>query len=108
VKPKYAGDVMIGIGYGIDPAVAPAAYPPGILPALSFQSPETEKNAAFLYNKGAVFTNVPWDTAGSLESQIDNAIRTGEFVALHNLLSITTVRSALVGILPVSSIRNEP
>ena len=40
--------------------------------------------------------------------QIDNAISNGEFVGLHNLLNITTVRSALVGILPISSIRNEP
>jgi len=108
VTPKYAGDVLIGVGYGIDPAVAQHACPPGILPLLPDTVPGTEGNAVFLNTRGAVFKNVPWDTASSLESQIDNVISNGEFVGLHNLLNITTVRSALVGILPISSIRNEP
>ncbi len=66
-KPRYAGDVVIGIGYGIDPEIAPAAVSPATLSALSFTPQGTGKDAPFLHTRGAVFNNVPWDHAGSLE-----------------------------------------
>jgi hypothetical protein len=108
VSPRYAGDVMLVAGYGIDPAVARQKLSPDVLSALLYQSPGTGKDTAFLYNRGAVFKNIRWDASGTLESQLENVQKTGEFVALHNLLSVTTIKSALVGLLPISSVRNEP
>jgi hypothetical protein len=107
VKPKYAGDTLISVGYGIDLPVAQEAFPPETLRALFYTDARTSGNGAFLYNKGAVFRNFPWDNAADFGSQIASAPDAGEFITMHNLLKITTVRSALAGISPVSSIRKE-
>ncbi len=106
VKPRYAGDVLISIGYGIDPALAQKTFTPDQLATLSYSDPRTAGTGLFLYNKGMVFKNLPWDNAKPFEEQFRAAPASGGFVALHNLLAVTTVKSAVAGILPVSAIRN--
>lgn len=107
VKPQYSGDILISVGYGIDLAVAQRAFSPDVLPVLFYTDARMKDNSIFLYNKGAVFKNLSWDNAADFETQIGTAPDTGEFVAMHNLLSITRVKSALIGISPVSVIRME-
>jgi anti-anti-sigma factor len=107
VKPKYAGDVLISVGYGLDLTVAQKAFPEKDLNKIFYTDARTSGNGAFLYNKGAVFKNLAWDNAADFVTQIGTAPGAGEFVAMHNLLSITKVRSALAGISPVSAIREE-
>lgn len=106
VKPKYAGDILISIGFGVDPAVALQTFGKDTLSLLSYSDPRSNTGGLFLYNKGMVFRKLPWDNAKPFEEQIPAAMAGGEFVALHNLLNITTVKSAVAGILPVSEIRN--
>lgn len=106
VKPRYAGDILISIGYGIDPALAQKTFPQVQLEALSYTDTRTTGAGLFLYNKGMVFRNLPWDNAKPFEEQLRAAPATGSFVAMHNLLAVTTVKSAVAGILPVSVIRN--
>ena len=107
VKPRYSGDILICVGYGIDLAVAQKAFSTEVLPALFCTDARTKDNSVFLYNKGAVFKNLSWDNAADFGIQIGTAPDAGEFVAMHNLLNITKVRSALIGISPVSAIRKE-
>lgn len=107
IKPKYGGEVLISAGYGIDLAVAQKAFPGDILSPLYHSDAQMKGNAVFLYNKGAVFKNLRWDNTADFETQVRTAPDTGEFVAMHNLLSITRVRSALAGIVPVSAIRKD-
>jgi anti-anti-sigma factor len=107
VKPRYAGDMLIGVGYGIDLPLAQKAFPPETLAPLSYTDARSPGNGTFLYNKGAVFKNLRWDMSGGFEAQIGTVPDAGEFIAMHNLLSITRLKSALVGIVPVSAIRQE-
>jgi anti-anti-sigma factor len=104
VKPKYGGDILIGIGFGVDPATAARSFPRKALAAISYVDARTGPGL-FLYNKGMVFTGLQWDNAAPFEEQLAFALKDGEFSALHNLLNITTVRSAVAGILPISEIR---
>ena len=106
VKPRYAGDILISMGYGIDPVLAQKTFPREQLEALSFTGASTAGTGLFLYNKGMVFRNLPWDNAKPFEEQFRTAPTTGGFVALHNLLAVTRVKSAVAGVLPVSEIRN--
>jgi anti-anti-sigma factor len=106
VKPRYAGDILISIGYGIDPVTARKTFPQEQLAALSYTDTRTSGTGLFLYNKGLVFKNLPWDNAKPFEAQLRAAPASGGFVAMHNLLPVTTVKSAVAGILPVSVIRN--
>lgn len=108
VHPRYSGDVLISAGYGIDLAVAGKAYPAGEPAPLFYSDARAPGATVFLYNKGAVFKNLQWDNARDFETQIGTAPGAGEFVALHNLLAITRVKSALIGLLPVTSVRKEP
>jgi hypothetical protein len=108
VSPRYAGDTMIAVGYCIDPATAETVFPPETLDMILYRSPGAEKTAVFQNTRAAVFRNVPWEAGNSFESQVDSACANGEFVAMHNLLGMTTVKSALVGILPVSSVEKVP
>ncbi|OPX63717.1 MULTISPECIES: STAS domain-containing protein [unclassified Methanoregula] len=105
VKPRYAGDILISVGYGIDPATARKTIPGSLVEALSYSDPRTPAGDLFLYNKGVVFRTLPWDNAKPFGEQVIAAPASGSFVAMHNLLSITTVRSAVAGILPVTEIR---
>lgn len=105
VKPRYAGDILISVGYGIDPAAARKAFSADQVDALSFADPRAPSGGFFLYNKGVVFRSLPWDNAQPFEEQLRTAAAAGSFAAMHNLLNITTVRSAVAGILPVSAIR---
>jgi anti-anti-sigma factor len=107
VKPRYAGDVLISIGYGIDLTLAEKAFPAESLSSLYYKDPRTPANRVFLYNKGAVFKNLRWDNTAGFETQIGTAAVAGEFVAMHNLLNITKLRSAQVGLSLVSAIRKE-
>ena len=106
VKPRYSGDILISMGYGIDPVLAQKAFPREQLEALSFTDARTAGTGLFLYNKGMVFRNLPWDSAKPFEEQFRAAPASGGFVALHNLLAVTTVKSAVAGVLLVSEIRN--
>jgi hypothetical protein len=107
VKPRYAGDVLISAGFGIDLAVAQKAFPPEALATVTVRDARTSAEGVFLYNKGVVFKNLSWDNTEAFEEQLGRVAESGEFVAMHNLLSISRVRSALVGIAPVSAIRKE-
>lgn len=106
VKPKYAGDILISIGFAIDPAIAGKTFPKEALAAISYTDARSGAPGHFLYNKGMVFTKLPWDNGKPFEDQLPAAMAAGEFAALHNLLNITTVKSAVAGILPISVIRN--
>jgi hypothetical protein len=107
VTPGYAGDMLIGAGYGIDLPLAQNAFPPETLSPLFYTDARSPGTATFLYNKGAVFKNLRWNQAGDFEARIGAAQDAGEFIAMHNLLSITRLKSALVGIVLVSAIRKE-
>jgi anti-anti-sigma factor len=106
VKPRYAGDILISIGYGIDPALARTTFPEDQLAALSYTDERNPGAGLFLHNRGMVFRDLPWDHAKPFEAQLRAAPASGGFVALHNLLPVTTVKSAVAGILPISAIRN--
>jgi len=106
VKPRYAGDILISIGYGIDPDTARKTFSPEQLAALSYTDARTATTGLFLYNKGLVFRSLPWDNAKPFDEQFRAAPAAGTFVAMHNLLAVTTVKSAVAGVLPVSVIRN--
>jgi len=105
VKPRYAGDILISVGYGIDPATARNAFSGTQVEALSYTDPRAPAGGLFLYNKGIVLRTLPWDNAKPFGEQVSAAPASGSFVAMHNLLNITTVRSAVAGILPVTEIR---
>lgn len=105
VKARHAGEILISVGYGIDPAVAGRMFSPAQQAALMYTGPRTATTGPFLYNKGMVFSHLPWDNAKPFEEQLHAAPAAGRFVAMHNLLPITTVRSAIAGVLPVSEIR---
>jgi anti-anti-sigma factor len=107
VKPRYAGDVLISVGYGIDLKVAQNAFPADELAALYYTDPRRSADGMFLYNKGAVFRNLRWDNSAGFEAQADSVLDAGEFVAMHNLLGITKIKSALAGIVPVAQIKTE-
>jgi anti-anti-sigma factor len=104
VKPKYSGDILISVGYGIDTAAAAKTFSKEVLAAAMFSDPRTGSNAPFLYNKGIVYKNLPWDSTKPFEEQVKKAPSAGEFAAVHNLLNITTVRSAVAGVIPLKSI----
>ncbi len=106
VKPQYAGSILISIGFGIDPATAAGSFAHEKVAALHFTDPRSAITGPFLYNKGLVFHNLHWDNTRSFDEQLRAAPANGEFVAMHNLLNITTVKSAVAGVLPVSEIRN--
>ncbi|MCK9581344.1 MAG: STAS domain-containing protein [Methanoregula sp.] len=106
VKPKYGGNILVSIGYGIDPATALKSFSKNEVAALYYTNPRAPLAGPFLFNKGIVFKNLHWDNAKSFDEQIRSAPANGEFVAIHNILNITTVRSAVAGVLPVSVIRN--
>ncbi len=106
VKPRYAGETLISIGYGIDPVIAKGTFPPDQLSALMYSDARTSTNGFFLNNRGLVFRSLPWDNTQPFEEQLGAAPAAGSFVAVHNLLAVTTVKSAIAGILPVSAIRN--
>jgi len=105
VKPRYSGNILISIGYGIDPAIAQKTFSQEHLEALSYTDARAALPGLFLYNKGLVFRSLPWDNAKPFGEQFRAAPEKGDFVALHNLLAVTTVKSAVAGILPVSAIR---
>lgn len=105
VKPRYAGEILISIGYGIDPAAARNQFPAEQLATLLFADPRAPVDSLFLYNKGIVLRTLPWDNAKPFEDQVRTAPAAGSFSAMHNLMNITTVRSAVAGILPVAAIR---
>jgi len=107
VKSRYAGDILIGVGYGIDLRGAEKAFPPEDIAGLFYTDVRKSDNGMFLYNKGAVFKNLRWDNTAGFEAQIGTLLDAGEFVAMHNLLDITKLKSALVGIAPVSAIKKE-
>lgn len=106
VKPRYAGDILISIGYGVDPVAARNTFSPEDLAALAYTDPRAAASGLFLYNKGLVFSSLPWDNRKPFEEQLRAAPAAGRFVAMHNLLAVTTVKSAVAGILPVSVIKN--
>ncbi|MCK9581134.1 MAG: STAS domain-containing protein [Methanoregula sp.] len=106
VTPQYGGSILICIGFGIDPATAGRSFPEETVAALYFKNPRSATTGPFLFNKGLVFRNFPWDNTKSFDEQIRVSPADGEFVAVHNLLNITTVKSAVAGVLPVSVIRN--
>ena len=106
VKPQYGGSILISIGFGIDPATARRSFSEETVASLYFADPRSAPTGPFLYNKGLVFKSLPWDNTKSFDEQIRAAPVNGEFVALHNLLNITTVKSAVAGVLPVSVIHN--
>jgi len=106
VKPQYAGSILISIGFGIDPATARNSFSEETVASLYFTDPRSATTGPFLFNKGLVFLNLHWDNTKSFDDQIRAAPANGEFVALHNLLNITTVKSAVAGVLPVSVIHN--
>ena len=108
VKPRYAGNVLISVGYGINLKQAQEAVPAKDLAVLYYTDPRRSEGGMFLYNKGAVFKNLIWDNAEGFETQAGRVLDAGEFVAMHNLLGITKLKSALVGIAPVSGIRKKP
>lgn len=107
VRPKYAGNVLIGIGYGIDTAAAGKAFPGATIPALTETGSQGQVPGIFQYTKGMIFRSLQWDNARPFEEELRTAPVTAEFVAMHNLLAITTVKSAVVGIIPVYTIRNQ-
>lgn len=107
VTGKYPGDVLISVGYGIDLGMAGKAFSSESLAPLYFTDERTDGDAPFLSNKGVVFKDLPWDNALDFEAQLETVSEAKEFVAMHNLLNMTRVRSALIGISPVSSIRQE-
>jgi hypothetical protein len=106
VNPRYAGDILISIGYGIDPALVHKTFGAETSTLLSYTDPRTPESSLFLYTKGMVFENLPWDDTQPFEEQIRSAVNGSGFVALHNLLKMTTVKSAVAGILPVTEIRS--
>jgi len=107
VKSRYAGDILIAVGYGIDLRRAEKALSPEDIAGLFYTDVRKSDNGMFLYNKGAVFKNLRWDNTAGFEAQIGTLLDAGEFVAMHNLLDITKLKSALVGIAPVSAIKKE-
>jgi anti-anti-sigma factor len=107
VKSRYAGDILIGVGYGIDLKVAEKAFPQDDLAALFYTDVRKSGTGTFLYTKGAVFKNLTWDNTAGFEAQVGTVLDAGEFVAMHNLLGITKLKSALVGVAPVSAIKKE-
>lgn len=107
VQGKYHGNVLISVGYGIDLNVARKAFSPESLAPLYFTDERTRGDAPFLYNKGVVFKDLPWDNAADFETQLGTVTEAKASAAMHNLLNMTRVRSAMVGISPVSSIRQE-
>lgn len=106
VKPQYAGSILISIGFGIDPATARNSFSEDTIASLYFSDPRSATTGPFLFNKGLVFRNLHWDNTKSFDEQLRAAPANGEFVAIHNLLNITTVKSAVAGVLPVSVIHN--
>lgn len=106
ISPRYAGDTLISVGYGIDMALARVSIPAQDLPRILYTGARTPDTGLFLYSRGMVFRNLPWDASRPFEEEIGPALAKGEFVAIHNLLKITTVRSAVAGILPVATIRD--
>ena len=106
IVPRYAGDTLISVGYGVDPARARSSFSESDLARIASAGKPVQGRGLFLYNKGMVLKNVPWDNAQPFDEQLPAALAGGEFVALHNLLNVTTVRSAVAGILPVSAIRD--
>jgi anti-anti-sigma factor len=107
VKSRYGGDILIGVGYGIDLKIAGKAFPTDDLAPLFYTDERRAGNGTFLYTKGAVFKNLTWDNTAKFEAQVGTVLEAGEFVAMHNLLGITKLKSALVGIAPVSAIKKE-
>ncbi|NMB77644.1 MAG: anti-sigma factor antagonist [Methanomicrobiales archaeon] len=107
IKPKYAGEFLISIGYGVDPALAEKKFSRDSLAAIAFKDPRAG-TGLFLYNKGIVYKNLKWDNSRPFDEQLKAAPASGEFLALHNLLAITRVKSAVAGILPVAEIRPGP
>lgn len=105
VKPRYSGDILISIGYGLDPVTAQKTFSQEQLAALSYTNARAGSSGLFLYNKGLVFRSLPWDNAKPFGEQLCTAPAKGDFVAMHNLLGVTTVKSAVAGILPFSAIR---
>ena len=107
VTPKYSGDVLISVGYGIDLAVAQKAFSEESISPLVYPDIRKSGSGTFQYTKGAVFTTLSWDNAADFGHQMVTAPSGGEFVAMHNLLSITRVKSAHIGIVTVSAIKKE-
>jgi anti-anti-sigma factor len=105
IRPRHAGEILISIGYGIDTAAALKKFPQEQLAALAFTDPRVQQGGLFLYNKGVVFSALPWDNTKPFEEQVREAPAAGTFSAMHNLLNITTVRSAVAGILPIAAVR---
>lgn len=104
VRPQYGGNILISIGFGIDPATARRSFSEETVASLYFTDPRSAMTGPFLFNKGLVFKNLHWDTAKPFDEQLRAAPANGEFVAMHNLLNMTTVKSAVAGVLPVSVI----
>lgn len=108
VKPRYEGDSLVAIGYGIDRQAAADSFIPETLAPLIFSNPRAPSDSPFLYTKGTIYHNLPWDGAAPFEEQVRSAIAGGGFSAMHNLLNITALQSAVVGIIPVQEIQIEP
>ncbi len=106
VKPKYAGDILIGIGYAIEPAAAGQTFSARTAAALYYDNPRSKRSGPFQCTKGIIYRNLHWDNARAFDDQIRAAPANGQFVAMHNLLAISTVRSAVVGVIPVREIRD--
>lgn len=104
VKPKYAGMVLLAVGYGVDTA-AVAGIPPETLATLTYADPRMTAGTPFLYTKGIVFESLPWDSARPFEEQVRAAPAAGGFAAMHNILAISTLRSAVAGVIPIFEVK---
>jgi hypothetical protein len=49
-----------------------------------------------------------WDNAEPFENQVRSAFMSGTIEAMHNLMNISVLRSAVVGVIPVRKIEREP
>ncbi len=104
IKPRYDGETLIAFGYAIDGARAGSSFDPAVLEPLSYTRPGASAPPLFIYATGAVYTGVPFVEPGVLEEGITTALKAGTFTALHHLLPIAKLRSATVGIAPVTRI----
>lgn len=104
IEPRYDGETLIAFGYVIDRTRAESVFDPAVLEALFYTRPGAPASSLFIYASGAVYTRVPFVEPGVLEEGVVTALKEGEFSALHHLLPITKLRSATVGIAPVTRI----
>lgn len=104
IEPRYDGETLIAFGYVVDRARAESALDPAVIEPLTYARAGAPASPFFIYATGAVYAGVPFVEPGVLEEGIATALEKGTFTALHHLLPIAKLRSATVGIAPVTRI----